>query len=79
MLNYLKDKSCIICGESDMRTFEFDHLDPSTKLFGIAKGITDGRKWDIILSEIDKCRILCANCHKKHTASQRNWYKAISE
>jgi len=79
MLRYLKDKSCVICGEHDIRTLEFDHLDPATKSFGIAKGITDGRNWDVILTEIKKCRILCANCHKKHTASQRNWYKATLE
>lgn len=75
LLRYLRDKSCVLCGERDPRTFEFDHLDPKEKSFGISKGLTDGRKWEIILEEIGKCRILCANCHKKHTASQNNWYK----
>lgn len=79
MLRYLKDRSCLVCGEQDIRTFEFDHINPENKSFGIAKGITDGRKWDVILAEISKCRILCANCHKKHTASQNNWYKIVSE
>ena len=79
MLEYLSGKSCVICGEADIRTFEFDHLHPENKTFSIAKGMTDGKKWDEILSEIKKCRILCANCHKKHTASQRNWYKLLAE
>jgi len=79
MLKYLIDKSCVLCGEQDIRTFEFDHLDPQQKSFGIAKGITDGRKWEVILEEITKCRILCANCHKKHTAFQNNWYKIAAK
>lgn len=75
MLLYLKDHPCTICGEDDVRTLEFDHLEPALKSFGIAKAITDGRKWADILIEIEKCRVLCANCHKKHTALQNNWYK----
>ncbi len=77
MLDYLKDKSCVICGENDIRTFEFDHLDPKTKSFSITRGINHGPTWEVVMSEINKCRILCANCHKKHTASQQNWYKAV--
>ncbi len=77
LVSYLKDKSCKICGESDIRTLEFDHLDPAAKRFGIAMAITDGRKWSDILEEIELCQILCANCHKKRTAAQYGWYKAI--
>jgi hypothetical protein len=79
MLEYLQNKSCSICGESDIRTFEFDHIDPTLKSFGIARAIGDGTKWEKIMAEIQKCRILCANCHKKHTASQFGWYKALQE
>ena len=74
--DYLEDKSCEICGENDSCVLEFDHLDPREKSFGIAKGITDGRSWEEILTEIQKCRILCANCHKRHTAKQQGWFKA---
>lgn len=75
MLDYLKDKSCAICGEDDIRTLEFDHINPAKKSFSIARGINDGYTWNRILNEIDKCRVLCSNCHKKHTATQQNWYK----
>lgn len=73
---YLRGKSCIVCGESDPCVLEFDHIDPSSKRFGIAKGITDGRQWSDILNEIARCRILCANCHKRRTARQYGWLKA---
>lgn len=79
ILEYLKGKSCSICGQTDIRTFEFDHINPESKSFGIANGIRYGRKWDTILDEIAKCRVLCANCHKIHTANQRSWYKNIEQ
>jgi hypothetical protein len=77
MLAYLSDKSCMMCGENDIRVLEFDHLDPSQKSFEISQGIRLGHSWNDILQEIEKCRILCANCHKKHTSSQFNWYKSL--
>lgn len=75
MLSYLSGKSCLVCGESDPIVLEFDHINPSEKSFGIAGGIRLGYSWEKIVSEIEKCRILCANCHKKQTASQFGWYK----
>ncbi len=75
MLAYLSNRKCVICGEDDIRTLEFDHIYPPSKKFSISKGVTNGLRWEVILDEIHKCRILCANCHKKHTALQKNWYR----
>jgi 5-methylcytosine-specific restriction endonuclease McrA len=75
MLTYLSDKACVRCGISDIRVLEFDHINPATKSFSIARGITSTLGWDKILDEIAKCQILCANCHKIKTASEANWYK----
>lgn len=75
MLDYLKDKQCNICGFSDIRVLEFDHIEPQTKKFGIARAMGDGVKWSDILIEISKCRVLCANCHKIVTSEQQGWYK----
>ncbi len=75
MLHFLSDKKCSICAESDIRTLEFDHINPTTKQFSISQAVRLGYSWGDILKEIEKCRILCANCHKKHTALQTGWYK----
>ena len=75
IISYLEDKKCSICSENDIRTLEFDHITPATKLFSISQGVKLGKNIDLIKEEIDKCRILCANCHKKLTASQQEWYK----
>lgn len=78
MLEYLSDKSCVVCSESDVRVLEFDHLEPKDKSFSISQAFKLGYKWEDVAIEIKKCRILCANCHKKHTAKQFSWYKDIN-
>lgn len=78
MLDYLSDKSCVICGYSDSRALEFDHINPNSKTIGIAKAMSDIWSWNRILEEIDKCQILCANCHKIKTAEEQLWYKKLS-
>lgn len=77
MMAYLRDKSCTVCNEDDIRVLEFDHIEPAKKLFTIAKAVSLGYKWDEVLLEIEKCQILCANCHKKRTSEQFKWYKAM--
>lgn len=77
MLTYLNDKACVRCGVNDIRVLEFDHIDPKTKAFSIARAIASTFSWERILAEISKCQILCANCHKIKTATENNWYKTI--
>ncbi len=53
---------CQICGYNKPfpSCFEFHHIDPSQKEFGIGgstKGIARLKK------EVDKCMLLCRNCH----------------
>lgn len=76
LIDYMKDKSCSVCNEADIRVLEFDHLDRRTKFFSIARAITDGLEWSKILDEMEKCQVLCANCHKKRTSVQFNWFKS---
>lgn len=54
---------CHICGyDTCTRALSFHHKDPSQKDFGLsARGLT--RSWDKIKVELDKCILLCANCH----------------
>jgi 5-methylcytosine-specific restriction endonuclease McrA len=70
MLKYLNGKQCVVCNESDPRVLEFDHIDPGDKSFNISQGVKLGYTWDEILLEIQKCQLLCANCHKKKTSEQ---------
>jgi hypothetical protein len=78
MYQYLQDKSCSRCGINDIRVLEFDHVDPSTKSFSIARAMHDIVSWDKLIAEIQKCQILCANCHKIKTAEEQSWFKNVA-
>ena len=58
-----KGGKCECCGyDKCVSALEFHHLDSSTKEFGIGqKGYT--RSWDKNKEELDKCILVCANCH----------------
>ena len=60
-----KGGKCIACGYNKCsRALDFHHIDPSTKEFGIAqKGYT--RSWSRVKDELDKCMLLCSNCHRE--------------
>jgi len=63
MAREYKGGKCQICGyDKCPRALSFHHVDPKEKSFGIsARGLT--RSWEKIKEEIDKCVLLCANCH----------------
>ena len=63
MAREYKGGKCMICGyDKCQRALSFHHLDPKKKSFGISeKGLT--RSWDKIKEELDKCILICSNCH----------------
>jgi hypothetical protein len=75
MLTYLAEHPCEICGEKDPVVLEFDHLDRELKEYTVSAMKT--LSWDTILAEIAKCRVLCANCHRRHTAAQLGYYRFL--
>lgn len=72
--NYLLEHPCLHCGEDDPRVLEFDHLDPSIKSFNISEASKNVSKIETVQAEIDKCQILCANCHRRKTFDQFGWW-----
>lgn len=60
-----KGGKCECCGyDKYAGALEFHHLDPTKKDFGIGnKGYT--RSWEKIKEELDKCIMVCANCHRE--------------
>jgi hypothetical protein len=74
LLGYFETHPCVDCGESDPVVLEFDHL--RDKKFDIASGI-HYRPWALILEEIAKCQVVCANCHRRRTAKRRGALRLI--
>jgi predicted HNH restriction endonuclease len=63
-LTYMGGK-CSICDyDKCTSALEFHHIDEKEKDFGISQ---DGntRTWEEIKKELDKCVLLCANCHRE--------------
>jgi predicted HNH restriction endonuclease len=62
---------CSRCGYNKYpEVLEFHHKDPTQKLFGIGqRGLT--RSWKRVQAEIEKCDLLCANCHRELHVEQR--------
>ena len=61
-IKYLGAK-CKRCKIKDTEVLTFHHLDRTTKYDNLSS--LWHREWDIIKSELDKCELLCANCHMK--------------
>ena len=61
-LNY-KTNYCIMCGyNSNIKALHFHHVD-GTKENKLSTLYRDNRNWEIIKKELDKCIVLCSNCH----------------
>lgn len=62
-----KGGKCSICGYSKIPSIlEFHHRNPSEKSFTIGSGKDHHKKtWEEVLKEVDKCELVCPNCHKE--------------
>lgn len=57
-----KGGKCERCGYSKCnRALEFHHINPKEKLFEVGDFITNS--WEKVKTELDKCQLLCSNCH----------------
>lgn len=65
MAREYKGGKCELCGYDRCQdALDFHHKDPKKKSFGISvRGLT--RSWAAIKSEIEKCVLICANCHRE--------------
>jgi hypothetical protein len=76
LIEYLLCHPCVDCGETDLVVLEFDHRDRSTKRMPVGEMLRD-YAWAQIALEIEKCDVRCANDHRRRTARQLGWRKAV--
>jgi hypothetical protein len=74
VLQYLQTHPCVDCGESDPVVLEFHHV-RGEKHDAVACMLRD-HEWWRIAEEIDKCTVLCANCHRRLTGSEQGHYRS---
>jgi hypothetical protein len=65
----LEAGACHDCGliitENTLYKFEYDHRDPMSKTFALSASGTYSK--ETILKEIEKCDVVCRNCHADRT------------
>ena len=69
--NYKKTLKCKKCGETRFYLFDFHHRNPEEKDYTISDH--SRASLETIKSEIEKCDVLCSNCHREwHYLSSHN-------
>jgi len=61
LYKYKFSLGCAFCPSSG--PFEFHHIDPATKVEGIARMVSRDRSKAAIFAEVEKCEVLCRACH----------------
>ena len=61
LINEAKKEGCIKCSEKEPACLDFHHLRNKDLSVAAMHGMNDER----VLEEINKCVVLCSNCHRK--------------
>lgn len=75
IVDHLLEHPCVDCAERDVRVLEFDHRPGTQKRGDIARLVHELVAWQVILDEISKCDVRCANCHRRRTSERGHWWK----
>lgn len=60
----LSGGSCNVCGyNKNISALSFHHIDPSQKSFQLDLRRCSNNRWDKLVEEMHKCKLLCLNCH----------------
>jgi hypothetical protein len=64
---YKLNLKCSRCSENHPACLDFHHCNSGEKEYNISAMIHRGFSKENILAEIEKCIVLCSNCHRKET------------
>jgi hypothetical protein len=67
LIEFFASHPCVDCGETDSVVLEFDHL--ADKEFDVGRALPY-RNWQSILEEIEKCEVVCRNCHRRRESKR---------
>ena len=77
---WLHTQHCFCCGTDDALVLEFHHRNPSKKRYEIGELVGKGYGVKTLISELARCDVLCANCHKHvHFEFDENGYRIMKE
>ena len=68
----IKSKPCHDCGITyDVCCMDFDHIDGTEKTYNVGSMFAHHYSKELIEKELDKCELVCANCHRIRTKIRR--------
>lgn len=73
--DYLSNSRCKDCGHGDWRVLEFDHLPEYEKHKNVCEMMNCSIKK--IQNEIDKCEVVCSNCHSLRSFKRGNSWRML--
>ena len=76
LFDYLSSHPCVDCGETDHRVLDFDHRDRTTKHANVSYLLCSAG-FERLKAEVAKCDVRCANCHRRKTAKDGNFYRHV--
>ena len=63
-ISKIKPQKCIICNSTNKQRYHYDHINMFNKSDSICKMIESGETLTLIKEELDKCQVVCLNCHQ---------------
>ena len=71
MVNQIKaERTCRYCQEDNPACLDFDHRDAGKKKHNVSDMVRDDYSAQKVLNEINKCDVVCSNCHRKKTRGE---------
>lgn len=70
LIEHLRTHPCVDCGEADIDVLEFDHV-RGGKVANVSTLLGQPRRLRL---EVAKCDVRCANCHRRKTARENDWW-----
>ena len=71
VFEYFGGRKCSMCGiESEYPIFDLHHTNPDEKDFNPSR--LAHYRWENMLKEVEKCALLCSNCHRIVHYKERN-------
>jgi len=66
---YKAERGCKDCGTTDPRVLDLHHHNGEDKIMAVSQ-MMYRYSWKKVKAEMDKCRVLCANCHRIEHAEE---------
>ncbi len=72
---YVRNSKCNPCTDCKIKygywVMQYDHINPKNKKDAISDLIKKGVSFEVLLAEIEKCELVCANCHAEREQKRK--------